>query len=224
MTLLCHPAIWRPSRFAFFFRNKTYFSCNFKGQCSLKMGLRTLFSKSVLIQIEACLFNPTFYKVSHSKGPKQRALHVHQTKTKHFIAKLFAHPIPSTLGIFEFVWVSFKSTWLKNKPLLSRFFIENLSDFFFEKWPSNLHAWKISLFFAFHNRCHGLCILRRTGRLVEGCWCVTPRWFRTSNRRGWQNTGNCSSPRKTPSIQAGKRLKKQGRHIRLLPPYYLLGL
>ena len=47
------------------------------------------------IQIEACLFNPTFYKGSHSKGPKQRALHVHQTKTKHFIAKLFAHPIDS---------------------------------------------------------------------------------------------------------------------------------
>jgi len=45
----------------------------------------------VTIQIEACLFNPTFYKRSHSKGP--RALHAHQTKTKHFIAKLFAPPI-----------------------------------------------------------------------------------------------------------------------------------
>ena len=50
-------------------------------------------SLDIPIQIEACLFNPTFYKRSHSKGPKKRALPAHQTKTKDFIAKLFAPPI-----------------------------------------------------------------------------------------------------------------------------------
>jgi len=45
-----------------------------------------------LILFKACLFNLTFYKGSHSKGLKQRALHVHQRKTKHFIAKLLAQP------------------------------------------------------------------------------------------------------------------------------------
>ena len=55
----------------------------------------TQFVMMALIQIEACLFNPTFYRRSHSKGPKERALHVHQTKTKHFIAKLVAQPIDS---------------------------------------------------------------------------------------------------------------------------------
>ena len=44
------------------------------------------------ILFKACLFNLTFYKGSHSKGLKQRAMHVHQRKTKHFIAKLFAQP------------------------------------------------------------------------------------------------------------------------------------
>ena len=39
--------------------------------------------------IEAWLFNLAFY---HSKGKKQRALHVHQRKTEHFIEKLFAEP------------------------------------------------------------------------------------------------------------------------------------
>ena len=48
------------------------------------------------IQIEAW-FNRTFYRRSHSKGLKQRALHVHKTKTKHFIAKLFAQPIDSNV-------------------------------------------------------------------------------------------------------------------------------
>ena len=47
------------------------------------------------IRIEACLFNEYFYKASHSKVVKERALHVHQTKTKHFIAKLFAQPVDS---------------------------------------------------------------------------------------------------------------------------------
>ena len=42
--------------------------------------------------IEACLFKHPFYRGSHSKGIKERALHVHQRKTKHFIAKLFAQP------------------------------------------------------------------------------------------------------------------------------------
>ena len=42
--------------------------------------------------IEACLFKHPFYKGSHSKGMKERALHVHQRKTKHFIAKLLAQP------------------------------------------------------------------------------------------------------------------------------------
>ena len=49
------------------------------------------------IHFKACLFNLTFHKGSHSKGLKQRALHVHQTKTKHFIAELFAYPIDSAL-------------------------------------------------------------------------------------------------------------------------------
>ena len=45
--------------------------------------------------------NLTFYKGSHLKGLKQRALHVHQRKTKHFIAKLFAQPymLLNTLSI-----------------------------------------------------------------------------------------------------------------------------
>ena len=42
--------------------------------------------------IEACLFKHPFYRGSHSKGIKERALHVHQRKTKHFIAKLLAQP------------------------------------------------------------------------------------------------------------------------------------
>ena len=49
------------------------------------------------IQLEAYLFNPTFYGRSHSKGLKQGALHVHQTKTKQFITKLFAQPIDSNV-------------------------------------------------------------------------------------------------------------------------------
>ena len=44
---------------------------------------------SFSIQIEACLFNPTFYKGSHLKGLKQRALHAHQTNTKTFHRKAF---------------------------------------------------------------------------------------------------------------------------------------
>ena len=47
------------------------------------------------IQIEAWLFSIPFYRRSHSKEAKQRALHVHQRKTKHFIAKLSAQPIHS---------------------------------------------------------------------------------------------------------------------------------
>ena len=47
------------------------------------------------IRIEARLFNEHFYKASHSKVEKERALHMHQTKTKHFIAKLFATPVDS---------------------------------------------------------------------------------------------------------------------------------
>ena len=42
--------------------------------------------------IEARPFKVPFYKASHSKGIKERALHVHQRKTKHFIAKLLAQP------------------------------------------------------------------------------------------------------------------------------------
>ena len=45
-----------------------------------------------LTSIEACLFKHPFYKRGQSKGIKQRALHVHRRKTKHFIAKLFAQP------------------------------------------------------------------------------------------------------------------------------------
>ena len=53
------------------------------------------------IQIETWSFAGHFYRRSHSKTAK-RAPHVHQTKTKHFIAKLFAQP--STLKTsFEFV-------------------------------------------------------------------------------------------------------------------------
>ena len=52
-------------------------------------------SSASTIQIEACQVNPTFYKSSHSKGLKERALHIHQTKTKHFIGELVAQPIDS---------------------------------------------------------------------------------------------------------------------------------
>ena len=45
-----------------------------------------------IILFKACLFNLTFYKESHSKGLMQRALPVHQRKTKHFIAKLLTQP------------------------------------------------------------------------------------------------------------------------------------
>ena len=44
------------------------------------------------ILFKACLFNLTFYKGSHSKWLKSRALYVHQIKTKHFIEKDFAQP------------------------------------------------------------------------------------------------------------------------------------
>ena len=53
------------------------------------------------ILCEACLFDLTFYKDSHSKRLKQRALHVHQRKTKHIIAKLFAQPFPGSTKLFE---------------------------------------------------------------------------------------------------------------------------
>ena len=63
---------------------------SFTGRLSVQYVISSI-TKS--IQIEACLFNPTFYRRSHSKGPKERALHVHQTKTKHFITNLVAQPI-----------------------------------------------------------------------------------------------------------------------------------
>ena len=63
------------------------------------------------ILFKACLFNLTFYKGSHSKGLKLRALHVHQRKTKHFIAKLLAQPfmvlqafLKSMLFLLSCVW------------------------------------------------------------------------------------------------------------------------
>ena len=60
------------------------------------------FGFMVNIQIETWSFGGHFYRRSHSKTAK-RAPHVHQTKTKHFIAKLFAQPsTPKTS--FEFVW------------------------------------------------------------------------------------------------------------------------
>ena len=46
----------------------------------------------ICILFKACLFKLTFYKGSNLKGLKQRALHVYQRKTKHFIAKLLAQP------------------------------------------------------------------------------------------------------------------------------------
>ena len=67
-------------------------------------GLFKLYAQRT-IQIEACLFNPTFHRRSHSKGPKERALHVHQTKTKHFIAKLVAQPIDARkLQLQKYSW------------------------------------------------------------------------------------------------------------------------
>ena len=55
-------------------------------------SLQSSFKKLTCTSIEACLFKHPFYRGSHSKGIKERALHVHQRKTKHFIAKLFAQP------------------------------------------------------------------------------------------------------------------------------------
>ena len=46
----------------------------------------------MITSIEARPFKVPFYKASHSKGIKERALHVHQRKTKHFITKLLAQP------------------------------------------------------------------------------------------------------------------------------------
>ena len=63
----------------------SFFSQDFEAQIFLFSSIR----------IEARLFNEYFYKASHSKVVKERALHVHQTKTKHFIAKLFAQPVDS---------------------------------------------------------------------------------------------------------------------------------
>ena len=42
------------------------------------------------IQFEARQFKHHFCRKGQSKRVKERALHVHQTNTKHFIAKLFA--------------------------------------------------------------------------------------------------------------------------------------
>ena len=58
-------------------------------------GVKSLRKTHTTIRIEARQFNEHFYKASHSKVVKERALHVHQTKTKHFIAKLFAQPVDS---------------------------------------------------------------------------------------------------------------------------------
>ena len=54
----------------------------------------------IFIRSVACLFNQIFYKASHSKGLEQRALHVHQRKTKHIIAKLWA-TFHSSTNLFE---------------------------------------------------------------------------------------------------------------------------
>ena len=59
------------------------------------------FQKDLSTSIEACLFKHPFYTRGQSKGIKQRALHVHRRKTKHFIAKLFPQPFTllNTLSI-----------------------------------------------------------------------------------------------------------------------------
>ena len=74
-------------------------------------GKSTTFNSHCTIKgtsIEACLFKHPFYKGSRSKGIKQRALHVHQRKTKHFIAKLFPQPfiLPETFLILVAVGVT----------------------------------------------------------------------------------------------------------------------
>ena len=62
----------------------------------------------IFTSIEACLFKHPFYRGNHSKGIKKRALHVHQRKTKYFIAKLFAQPyMPlNTLSILVIIFHS----------------------------------------------------------------------------------------------------------------------
>ena len=41
-----------------------------------------------------CHLPYVFHKKGHPKNEQQRALHVYQRKTKHFIAKLFSQPFP----------------------------------------------------------------------------------------------------------------------------------
>ena len=74
------------------------------------------------IQIEACLFNLTFYKGSHSKGTKQRALHVHQTKTKHFS---FLRVPLTPRKPFEFVCNH--GFWFMSENVVFRFVWDHLS-------------------------------------------------------------------------------------------------
>ena len=66
-----------------------------------------------IIPFEACLFNLTFYKGNHSKGLKQRTLHVHQRKTKHFIAKLFVQPFM----VLQTFWKSMANIVSKGQAL-----------------------------------------------------------------------------------------------------------
>ena len=59
---------------------------------AMSKGIKDSTVKCKNTRIKAWLFKRPFYKGSHSKGIKGRALHVHQRKTKHFIAKLLAQP------------------------------------------------------------------------------------------------------------------------------------
>ena len=88
-------------------------------RCFSRESKTCIYAKSIHDCIAACqtnrimvvCYNP-FNRRSHSKGTKQIELHLHQTKTKPFIAKLFVHPMDSwkTLWICMgwcklFMWV-----------------------------------------------------------------------------------------------------------------------
>ena len=66
---------------------KSYASTGTAGTGSAQECTCKTFGNTLTILFKACLFDLTFYKGSHSKGLKQRALHVHQRKTKSFTAK-----------------------------------------------------------------------------------------------------------------------------------------
>ena len=73
------------------------------------------------ILFKACLFNLTFYKASHSKGLKQRALHVQLCiKQKQNISSQRFLRNPSTLSSFQFVCLPCRNKMNGQTALMSK--------------------------------------------------------------------------------------------------------